>query len=193
MNYTLAELRMIFMRKDNTINSNDTLHKSKKEDDQCERFTHLHIYVAAVQSRGSQADVFWALFIKRSLALPLDRFRDALLKSDYFPPYSHFALIDTVALVASQDGPAMCYMEHSANRQTGRRCTGGQFFWSYDASANSCVKFYYLGCSGNENRFVTQQQCELLCKRAEGMNDNESDKANEKSSKPNEELESDAE
>uniref|UniRef100_A0A1B0FF55 BPTI/Kunitz inhibitor domain-containing protein n=1 Tax=Glossina morsitans morsitans TaxID=37546 RepID=A0A1B0FF55_GLOMM len=97
------------------------------------------------------------------------------------------SFLSIVALVASQDGPAMCYMEHSANGRDASQCAGGNFFWSYNAGANSCVKFYYFGCWGNENRFLTQAQCELLCKKTEEK-DNESNKANEEVSKSNEEV-----
>ncbi|XP_048379939.2 collagen alpha-1(XXVIII) chain-like isoform X2 [Stegostoma tigrinum] len=35
--------------------------------------------------------------------------------------------------------------------------------WYYDTSANSCAQFWYGGCEGNNNRFNTQEECQLKC------------------------------
>lgn len=35
--------------------------------------------------------------------------------------------------------------------------------FSYDAETRSCSSFYYGGCEGNGNRFVTQFECESVC------------------------------
>uniref|UniRef100_A0A1B0AZ74 BPTI/Kunitz inhibitor domain-containing protein n=1 Tax=Glossina palpalis gambiensis TaxID=67801 RepID=A0A1B0AZ74_9MUSC len=78
--------------------------------------------------------------------------------------------LSIVALAISQRAEDICRMPHSANTYDAGHCsTGGQPLWSYDASVNSCVKFYYFGCEGNDNRFLTKTQCELLCKKSEGF------------------------
>ena len=35
--------------------------------------------------------------------------------------------------------------------------------WHYDSESTSCKEFTYGGCSGNENRFDTKEECEKTC------------------------------
>ncbi|XP_034862669.1 collagen alpha-3(VI) chain isoform X2 [Mirounga leonina] len=35
--------------------------------------------------------------------------------------------------------------------------------WYYDVETKSCMRFWYGGCSGNENRFNSQKECEMVC------------------------------
>ena len=35
--------------------------------------------------------------------------------------------------------------------------------YAYKASSNRCEKFYYGGCAGNENNFVTSEMCHETC------------------------------
>ncbi|XP_058521155.1 collagen alpha-3(VI) chain [Ochotona princeps] len=35
--------------------------------------------------------------------------------------------------------------------------------WYYDAKTESCARFWYGGCGGNENNFSNQEECEKLC------------------------------
>ncbi|XP_013110795.2 kappaPI-actitoxin-Avd3b-like [Stomoxys calcitrans] len=36
--------------------------------------------------------------------------------------------------------------------------------YTYVASSNECVKFFYGGCDGNENNFHTMEECVEKCK-----------------------------
>lgn len=35
--------------------------------------------------------------------------------------------------------------------------------WAYDVGSKVCVPFNYSGCGGNENNFVTRDQCTQTC------------------------------
>ncbi|KAM6152621.1 collagen alpha-3(VI) chain isoform 2-T2 [Erethizon dorsatum] len=35
--------------------------------------------------------------------------------------------------------------------------------WFYDTKTDSCARFWYGGCGGNENRFDSQHECEKVC------------------------------
>uniref|UniRef100_A0A0E9X5Q9 BPTI/Kunitz inhibitor domain-containing protein n=2 Tax=Anguilla anguilla TaxID=7936 RepID=A0A0E9X5Q9_ANGAN len=37
--------------------------------------------------------------------------------------------------------------------------------WYFDVKQNECSRFWYGGCGGNDNRFETQEACEVLCLR----------------------------
>ncbi|XP_012922419.1 collagen alpha-3(VI) chain isoform X3 [Heterocephalus glaber] len=42
-------------------------------------------------------------------------------------------------------------------------CREFKLKWFYDAKTESCARFWYGGCGGNENRFDSQQECEKVC------------------------------
>ncbi|XP_062979321.1 collagen alpha-1(XXVIII) chain [Elgaria multicarinata webbii] len=42
-------------------------------------------------------------------------------------------------------------------------CQDYQVKWFYAKDANSCARFWYGGCEGNQNRFETEQECQATC------------------------------
>ncbi|XP_054850273.1 collagen alpha-3(VI) chain [Eublepharis macularius] len=51
-----------------------------------------------------------------------------------------------------------CYLE----KEDGT-CRDFVLKWYFDPKRNSCARFWYGGCGGNENRFNTQKECENAC------------------------------
>ncbi|TSV02093.1 Collagen alpha-6(VI) chain [Bagarius yarrelli] len=45
----------------------------------------------------------------------------------------------------------------------GRVCSNYESRWYYDSSAQKCKHFWYGGCDGNDNRFLTETECEEMC------------------------------
>ncbi|XP_008296194.1 collagen alpha-4(VI) chain-like [Stegastes partitus] len=44
-------------------------------------------------------------------------------------------------------------------------CQDYTLMWFYDSKRGVCSRFWYGGCGGNKNRFMTQKECEKLCVR----------------------------
>ncbi|XP_020810283.1 kunitz-type serine protease inhibitor-like [Drosophila serrata] len=42
-------------------------------------------------------------------------------------------------------------------------CKGHQTKWTYSKFENKCIRFDYSGCGGNNNRFISRFECELIC------------------------------
>ena len=40
--------------------------------------------------------------------------------------------------------------------------------WFYDESAEGCARFWYMGCGGNGNNFLTEESCNERCTHTEG-------------------------
>ncbi|KAH8413130.1 hypothetical protein KR009_008194, partial [Drosophila setifemur] len=57
---------------------------------------------------------------------------------------------------------AICGLPHSQSEEN-IACVAYIPSYSYDSYRNRCVKFIYGGCKGNDNRFLTQKDCEVQC------------------------------
>uniref|UniRef100_W5NCG3 Si:dkeyp-73b11.8 n=1 Tax=Lepisosteus oculatus TaxID=7918 RepID=W5NCG3_LEPOC len=55
-------------------------------------------------------------------------------------------------------GYAVCML----SREQGY-CQGHYLLWYYNSAKRKCKTFYFTGCGGNGNRFITQQQCNSTC------------------------------
>ncbi|VDP50405.1 unnamed protein product [Soboliphyme baturini] len=42
-------------------------------------------------------------------------------------------------------------------------CRGANTRWFYQPSTRTCQPFLYGGCKGNENNFLSRQECETIC------------------------------
>lgn len=55
-------------------------------------------------------------------------------------------------------------MPHASNEGFNLECLAKSYLaWSYDSETNSCEKFTYTGCGGNDNRFHTEKDCLTTC------------------------------
>ncbi|XP_047026123.1 kunitz-type serine protease inhibitor textilinin-5-like [Helicoverpa zea] len=60
--------------------------------------------------------------------------------------------------------PYMCYQVPSKGP-----CSNMQVAWFYDIVRRRCMRMFYSGCGGNENKFATQRSCELTCNKDRAM------------------------
>ncbi len=43
-------------------------------------------------------------------------------------------------------------------------CDKYKIYWYFNQVDRECVRFYYGGCDGNQNRFENRENCEITCK-----------------------------
>jgi hypothetical protein len=43
-------------------------------------------------------------------------------------------------------------------------CDNYKIFWYFNQADSECVRFYYGGCDGNQNRFENRESCQMTCK-----------------------------
>jgi hypothetical protein len=44
------------------------------------------------------------------------------------------------------------------------RCDKYKIYWYFNQAEKECVRFYFGGCDGNQNRFETREGCDMECK-----------------------------
>ncbi len=54
---------------------------------------------------------------------------------------------------------AQCFLE----KDSGRVCGSYMSRWYYSQQTKKCMRFWYGGCGGNENRFLTEDECFREC------------------------------
>ena len=47
-------------------------------------------------------------------------------------------------------------------------CRESETRWYYDSGEGRCMRFLFGGCEGNQNNFMTQEDCKIGCP-AEGL------------------------
>lgn len=55
--------------------------------------------------------------------------------------------------------PYLCYQVPSKGP-----CNRMEMVWFFDVVRRKCLRMFYSGCGGNENRFRSQASCELTCR-----------------------------
>ena len=57
-----------------------------------------------------------------------------------------------------------CYQE----LDVGDKCGKSVFRWHYNLKKQACSKFIFNGCGGNENSFITFEECSRVCNNTSG-------------------------
>lgn len=75
------------------------------------------------------------------------------------------AILFATAIILIMDGLSVdAEYEHCLLPEDVGPCRARKSRWYYDSATDECVSFFYGGCSGNENNFLTEQDCEDACK-----------------------------
>ncbi|XP_064200281.1 collagen alpha-6(VI) chain-like isoform X2 [Anguilla rostrata] len=67
---------------------------------------------------------------------------------------------EDVGQLSSSSSKAVCSLQQDEGS-----CENYTLKWYFDVKQNECSHFWYGGCGGNDNRFETQEACEVLCLR----------------------------
>lgn len=60
--------------------------------------------------------------------------------------------------------PQLCYESYTAGN-----CSQNIPAWAFDANSGRCINFFYTGCDGNDNKFVSEEQCQRTCGQFRGL------------------------
>lgn len=55
--------------------------------------------------------------------------------------------------------PVTCGLKQDA----GSKCSDYTITWAYDGEKGRCERFWYGGCDGNDNRFLSDEKCMEFC------------------------------
>lgn len=76
-----------------------------------------------------------------------------------------FAFLCVAVVGTSHATDDRCQMQvDSGYKCSGRKVPGLRFY--YDAETDKCAKFFFLGCGGNSNRFLSRKRCRNHCSAA---------------------------
>lgn len=57
-----------------------------------------------------------------------------------------------------------CYaLDYCSLPRAQGNCTAREPKWYYDIPEKRCVPFYFSGCNGNNNNFISKEACEADC------------------------------
>lgn len=79
------------------------------------------------------------------------------------PPQARSASSSTINLMVSTEPVAGGETDICKLPKEEGTCRKFILKWYYDVETKSCMRFWYGGCSGNENRFNSQKECETVC------------------------------
>nr|XP_035921359.1 collagen alpha-3(VI) chain isoform X2 [Halichoerus grypus] len=79
------------------------------------------------------------------------------------PPQARLASSSTINLMVSTEPAAGGETDICKLPKEEGTCRKFILKWYYDVETKSCMRFWYGGCSGNENRFNSQKECEMVC------------------------------
>nr|XP_055156516.1 collagen alpha-3(VI) chain isoform X6 [Nyctereutes procyonoides] len=84
-------------------------------------------------------------------------------KAQPLPSQARLASSSTVNLMVSTEPLAGGETDICKLPKEEGTCRKFMLKWYYDVETKSCMRFWYGGCSGNENRFDSQKECETVC------------------------------
>ncbi|XP_064073976.1 papilin isoform X3 [Vanessa tameamea] len=76
---------------------------------------------------------------------------------------NRFSTVDECEEVCGGTGPEPACLRAVSSGEAG--CGLSSRRWYYSAASGDCLAFVYAGCGGNDNNFLSYEECALLCKR----------------------------
>lgn len=72
--------------------------------------------------------------------------------------------------IEKSDWECFFFVEICSQEQDAGPCRGTYNRYSFDRNRAACVQFVYGGCRGNQNNFLTSEECSAMCIRTRGFN-----------------------